>query len=60
MAFEGRGRVVTSGGTLIHNEPFENREKIHGGVGLSHYNTTLIVYETGQLPRLTRVDYNQL
>jgi hypothetical protein len=24
------------GGTLIHNEPLENPEKIDGGVGLSH------------------------
>jgi hypothetical protein len=32
----------------MHNEPLENLEKFHGGVGLSHWDdTTLIVYETG-------------
>jgi hypothetical protein len=30
------------GGTLIHNNPLENPEKIHGGVGLSHYRTRII------------------
>jgi hypothetical protein len=35
-------------GVFIHNDPLENPEKIHGGVGLSHLdNTTLIVSETG-------------
>jgi hypothetical protein len=39
---------IIHGGTLIHNDPLEKAEKIHGGVGLSHLdNTTLIVYETG-------------
>jgi hypothetical protein len=38
---------------ISDNDPLENPEKIHGGVGLSHYdNTTLIVYETGPVPVL--------
>jgi hypothetical protein len=43
-----RGGIIQ--GVLMHNDPLENPEKIHGGVGLSQEdNTTLIVYETGPI-----------
>jgi hypothetical protein len=31
-----RGGIIHPGGALTHNNPLENPEKIHGGVGLSH------------------------